>query len=87
MVSKTLRIQHFVNIPRINSQIATARDHLNRVHVFLIEKDGHIYKRNGLNESWELLKADERYQFRDVLNHPDTASRPRYSTNNLSFYN
>ena len=85
MVSKVLRIQHFVNIPHIKTQIATVRDDHNSIHIFLIEERGDIYRRNGLNQTWERLDQQSRYQFQDLVNRTDLSSVPSYSTDNYIF--
>ena len=87
MVSKSLKIQHFVSIPRLKSQIATVRDHLNRIQIYFIEQAGPIYKRNGLNQSWERLTEQDQQRFNGLISHPDNVGCPRYSTDNINEFN
>ena len=73
----TLRIHHVVDLPRLDSQIATVRDNHNRIHIFLIiNHDGPVYKRNGLTETWEKLDLKDQFALRS-LNGYYTA--PRFS--------
>jgi hypothetical protein len=77
MDSQTLKIHHIVDIPRLDSQIATARDNRNRIHIFLIvNHNGPVYKRNGLAERWDELAHQDQLAVR-ALNGFNTA--PRFS--------
>ena len=88
MVKPILRIQHVVELPDIDSQIATARDNDKRIHIYLVaNKSGMVYKRNGLNESWDKLDQADRSWFRNLLGNSNTAKVPRYSTSNLGNLN
>ncbi len=63
-----LRFQHIVNLPRIDSRIATARDSRNRIHIYLIvNHDGPVYKRNGLKGSWDPVEGDIQHSLRALL--------------------
>ena len=48
-----LKFHHVVNVREDESRIATARDSNNRIHIYLINKFGNIYKRNGLRSTWD----------------------------------
>ena len=70
MVSHSLRIQHFVDLPRLDSQIATARDHCNKIHIyFIVNHNGPVYKRNALAETWEELGPQDQLNLRVIAGH------------------
>jgi len=82
-----IQIQHFVDVPKAECIIATALDEYKRLKLFLIVKDGPIYKRNGIKGTWDDLEGDKsriRKLVRDAL---ADSSIPRYSTDGLSILN
>ena len=73
------RVQHIVELKRLNSNIATTRDSSNRTHVYLIIKHGPIYKRNGLNDTWEPLGDNDQSAIRELA---EKSNAPHYVSNN-----
>ncbi len=70
MVINELRFHHVVDIPSMDSQIATARDKKNKTHIYLIvNHNGPVYKRNGLNDTWDILEDSIQRSLRDLLEH------------------
>ena len=65
MVIQSLRFQHVVNV--FNGSVATARDHRNKCHIYLITEDA-VYKHNGLTASWEALNLCDSHTIRRELN-------------------
>ena len=75
-----IRFHHIVNLPRIDSQIATARDSRNKTHIYLIvNHQGPVYKRNGLNETWDMVDAGDRRNVLDTLDRDTGICVKRYT--------
>ena len=66
-MENTLRIEHVVDLPLLDSQIAAARDYRNRIHLFLIiNHNGPVYKRNGLADTWEEMDLQDQMDVRSL---------------------
>ena len=85
MVITELRFQHVVDLPRMDSKIATARDSRNKTHIYLIvNHNGPVYKRNGLRDVWDLIEEDSvRSSLRALLERAGSRIA-RYTTNSSS---
>ena len=82
-----IQIKHFVDVPRAECVIATALDESKKLKLFLIVNDGPIYKRNGINDTWDELDR-EKYTIRKLVKDAlADDSIPRYSTDGLSILN
>lgn len=74
-----LRFSRFVDIPRCDCQIGTARDNQGKLHIFLIvNHTGPVYRRNALKDNYERLEAGDSELIRSLA---DSATCPRYSVN------
>lgn len=63
-----LRFQHIVEITRLDSCIATARDSRNRTHIYLmVNHRGPVFKRNGLTGGWDHVEESIKYALRSLL--------------------
>ena len=84
-----IQFKHFVEIPSSDCVIGTAHDDSKRLKLFLIVNDsGPIYKRNGLNNTWDKLDIEQRESVRESVKKAFNDKRiPRYSTNSLSILN
>lgn len=77
MVYSELRFSRFVDIPRCDCQIGTARDNQNKVHIFLIvNHTGPVYRRNALKDNYEQLDEEYAELIRSLADH---SAAPRYS--------
>ena len=84
-----IQFKHFVDVPSSDCVIGTAQDDGQKLRLFLIVNDsGPIYKRNGLNNTWEEVEREHRDAVRQLVH---TALRdrkiPRYTTDSLSILN
>ena len=86
-----IQFKHFVEVPSADCVIGTAHDDSKKIKIFLIVNgSGPIYKRNGLNNTWDQLDINsEHYEtirklVTEGLNNSDI---PHYSTNSLSILN
>jgi len=83
-----IQFTHFVEVPKAECIIGTALDESKRLKLFLIvDADGPIYKRNGINGTWDELgseKSTVRKLVREALNDSNV---PCYSTDGLSVLN
>lgn len=72
-----LQFSRFVDIPRCDCQIGTARDNHNKVHIFLIvNHTGPVYRRNALKDNYERLEEQDSDYIRSLA---DRSPAPRYS--------
>ena len=56
-----LQFTHFVDFPKREYTIGTAKDESNNTKVYLIFKNhGRIYNRHGLNDTWVELEVTQR---------------------------
>ena len=79
MVYSELNFSRFVDIPRCDCQIGTARDSQNKVHIFLIvNHTGPVYRRNALKDNYEQLEEQDSDLIRSLA---VRSSAPRYSVN------
>ena len=82
-----LSFKHVVDIPRLDSSIATARDHRNKTHIYLlVNHDGPVYKRNGINGTWDELESGVQQSLRELLKRAEGQVR-RYTTDNYPSLN
>ena len=80
-----LNFQRFIDVPRCDCQIGTARDNQNRVHIFLIvNHTGPVYRRNGLKDNYEQLEGLDSELIRDLVKR---SQAPRYTTRNQPVLN
>ena len=57
---KQIRFKHFVEVPSSDCVIGTAQDERKRLKLYLIVNgSGPIYRRNGLNNTWNELAEEE----------------------------
>ena len=84
-----LQFKHFVDVPSSECLIGTAQDDNKRVKLFLIVNDnGPIYTRNGINNTWEKLDSSNHNTIRTLVKDAlADNSIPRYSTDSLSVLN
>ena len=74
-----LNFSRFVDIPRCDCQIGTARDSQGKVHIFLIvNHTGPIYRRNALKDNYEQLDESYAELIRSLA---DRSTAPRYNVN------
>lgn len=79
-INAEIRFQRFVDVPRCDCQIGTARDKAGRIHVFLIvNHTGPVYRRNGLKDCWDELESRDTELVRALV---DRSSAPRYTVDN-----
>lgn len=79
MVYSELNFSRFVDIPRCDCQIGTARDKQGKVHIFLIvNHTGPVYRRNALKDNYERLQESDSEFIRSLV---DRSAAPRYSVN------
>ena len=84
-----IRFTHFVKVPSSACLIGTAYDSTNRLKLYLVVDDnGPIYKRNGINNTWEQLDRRQKEAVRTLVMAALADSRiPQYSTDGLSVLN
>ena len=76
MVYSDLQFSRFVDIPRCDCQIGTARQGT-KVYIFLIvNHTGPIYRRNALKDTYEKLDENDAEIIRSLV---DGSHAPRYS--------
>ncbi len=74
-----LEFSRFVDIPRCDCQIGTARDSQGKIHIFLIvNHTGPVYRRNALKDNYEQLEGSDSELVRSLA---DRSTCPRYSVN------
>jgi len=84
----TIEFKHFVEVPSTECIIGTALDEGKKLKLFLIVKgDGPIYKRNGINDTWDELESDKSSIRKLVKDALADSSIPCYSTDGLSVLN
>ena len=84
-----IKFKHFVDVPSSECIIGTAVNDQKKLNVYLIiNGNGPIYKRNGINDTWVELERDQKSTIRQLVKEAlaDT-SVPRYSTDGLSVLN
>ncbi len=82
-IYQQLRFRYFVEVPRCDCVFGSARETSGKAHLFLIFKgQDRIYKRNGLNRTWEELSGPaEHNEIRRVLASAiGDKSIPRYAS-------
>ena len=85
-----IAFKHFVDVPSASCTIGTALDAVTkRLKIYLITgDDGPIYKRNGINESWDELGNDQKSSIRRLVKEALADRRvPHYTTDSLSLVN
>ena len=84
-----IKINHFVEVPNAECTIATASDEYNKLKLFLIVNgEDTIYKRNGINDTWDKLDSDSHNTVRKLVKDAlADSSVPCYSTDGLSILN
>ena len=84
-----IQFKHFVEVPSSDCVIGTAHDDGKKLKLFLIVNNtGPIYKRNGINSTWEELESEHRETIRKLVKDSLNDSKiPRYSTKGLSILN
>ena len=83
-----IHFRHFVEVPSAECIIGTALDESKKLKLFLIVRgDGPIYRRNGINDTWDEL-GSERSAIRRLVRDAMADNKiPRYSTDTLSVLN
>ena len=86
---KKYQFKHFVEVPSSDCVIGTAHDDNRKLRLFLIVNgSGPIYKRNGLNNTWDEIEHEHRETVRHLVQNALKDEKiPHYSTNNLSILN
>ena len=79
----TIQFKHFVEVPKAECIIGTALDEFKKLKLFLIVNDGPIYKRNGINDTWDKLESDKSTIRKLVKDALADNKIPRYSTDGL----
>jgi U3 small nucleolar ribonucleoprotein component len=85
-----INFTHFVDVPSASCTIGTALNAATkRIKIYLITSDdGPIYQRNGINESWDELKKDQKSTIRRMVKEALADSRvPHYTTDSLAVFN
>ncbi len=84
-----IQFKHFVEVPSSDCVIGTAHDEGKKLKLFLIVNgSGPIYKRNGLNSTWDEIDNEHREAVRKLVREALNDNRiPRYSTDTLSILN
>jgi len=84
-----IQFKHFVDVPSSECIIGTAVNKDKKLNIFLIVNgNGPIYKRNGINQSWDELKDDQGSSVRQLVKEAlSDRSIPRYSTDGRSILN
>ena len=73
-----IRFQRFVDVPRCDCQIGTARDKLGKLYIFLlVNHTGPVYRRNALKDSWEPVEQHDVELIRKLV---ASSAAPRYTT-------
>ncbi len=82
-----IQFKHFVEVPSADCVIGTAHDESKKIKLFLIVNgSGPIYKRNGINSTWDELS--DPHAIRNLVQAAYLDERiPRYSTDSLSVLN
>ena len=83
-----IQFKHFVNVPSTDCVIGTALDEHKKLKLFLIVNgNGPIYKRNGINNTWDKLGQEHSTIRKLVSDALSDTSIPQYSTEGLSILN
>ena len=84
-----VQFKHFVEVPSADCVIGTAHDDRKQHKLFLIvNHNGPIYKRNGLNNTWDRLEVKQRDTIRKMVKEGLNDSKiPHYTTKSLSILN
>ena len=84
-----IQFKHFVEVPSSDCVIGTAHDDSKKLKLFLIVNgSGPIYKRNGLNNTWDRLESEHRETIRRLVKEGLNNSKiPHYTTKSLSILN
>ena len=85
----SITFKHFVSVPSSACVIATAIDERKKLKLYLIiNGDDAIYKRNGLNDTWDKLESEQKSTIRELVRDAlADSSIPQYSTDSLSVLN
>ena len=80
-----IRIKHFVKVPSSDCVIATAHDANRKTKVFLaVNGNGPIYKRNGINNTWDQLAQEDLAVVRQLITEGLNDKKiPSYTTKSL----
>ena len=79
-----VQFKHFVEVPSSDCVIGTAHDDKQRTKLYLIVNgSGPIYKRNGINDTWDELDNEQYETIRKLVkNALADSSVPHYTTDN-----
>ena len=89
MDNTNLQFKHFVDVPNSECLIGTAIDDSKKLKLYLIVNgNGPIYKRNGINDTWDEIASKHKNTIRKLVKDAlSDNSIPRYSTDELSVLN
>lgn len=82
----TIHFTHFVDFPKREYTIGTAKDDSNHTKVYLIFKNkGRIYNRQGINDTWVELEVGQREEIHQLAEEALSVHRvPRFTVNGSS---